>query len=118
MRVLRARATALSAALLFAIGAASCGKGTDRRAIAATLVNAQPGFSPATVTVDKEDTVQLRVGNGTDRVHGFAIEGYKIRRTVEPNQSLRLRFTASRAGTFRIYCQLHPTHQTATLIVR
>ncbi len=112
------RATAWAAALLLAVATAACGKGTDRRAIAAALVEGQAGFYPQTVTVDKEDTVQLRVGNGTDRVHGFAIEGYRIRRTVEPNQSLRLEFTASRAGTYKIYCQLHPTHQTATLIVR
>ena len=118
MRLLCRRAPAVAPALVLALGTVACGSDTDRRAIAATLVSGQAGFYPATVTVDKEDTVILRVGNGTDRVHGFSIEGYRIARTVEPNQSLRLRFRASRAGTFRIFCQLHPTHQTATLIVR
>jgi nitrosocyanin len=112
------RATATAATLVLALGAAACGSDTDKRAIAATFVNASPGFYPETVTVDKEDRVDLRVGNGTDRQHGFSIEGYRVRRTVEPNQSLRVRFRASRAGTFRIFCQLHPTHQPATLIVR
>jgi plastocyanin len=118
MKLLSRRAPAVAAALVLAFGMIACGSDTDRRAIAAAFVDAKPSFHPRTVTVDKEDTVVLRVGNGTDRVHGFSIEGYRLRRTVEPNQSLRLRFRASRAGTFRIFCQLHPTHQTATLIVR
>ena len=29
-----------------------------------------------------------------------------------------MKFTATGAGTYKIYCQLHPAHQTATLIVR
>jgi plastocyanin len=115
---IRRRAAAVATAVLLAVGLADCGSGTDRRAISASYVGAGAGFYPDTVTVDKEDTVRLRVGNGTDRAHGFSIVGYKIRRTVEPNQSMRVNFKASRAGTFRIYCQLHPTHQTATLIVR
>jgi plastocyanin len=118
MSHVRRRGVALGAVLLLALTAAGCGSDTDRRAIAATLVSGRPGFYPDTVTVDKEDRVVLRVGNGTDREHGFSVEGYRIRRTVQPNQTLRLRFRASRAGTFKIFCQLHPTHQTATLIVR
>jgi nitrosocyanin len=77
-----------------------------------------PGFSPENLTVDKKDTVRLKVGNGTDKVHGFSIEGYKIKREVKPNETLDLKFKASRAGIFKIYCQLHPTHQQATLTVR
>ena len=114
----RRKAAALTAAVALAVTMAACGSGTERRAIAATLVSGQAGFSPDTLTVDKEDTVRLKVGNGTDRQHGFAIEGYRIRRTVDPNQTLDLRFRASRAGRFQIFCQLHPTHQTGVLIVR
>ena len=105
-------------AVALAVSLAGCGSGTDRRTIAAATVAGRPGFSPDPITVDKEDSVRLRVGNSTDRTHGFAVEGYRITRTVEPNQTLDVRFRAFRAGTFKIYCQLHPTHQTATLVVR
>ena len=113
----RRRAAAVAAVAL-ALGLAGCGTGTDRRAIAATIVSGSAGYFPDPIAVDKEDTVRLKVGNGTDRTHGFSIEGYRIRRTVDPNQTLDLRFKATRAGLFKIFCQLHPTHQTATLVVR
>ncbi len=118
MENVRRRAAAAAAVVALALSVAGCATGTDRRAVAATLVEGQPGFHPDPIRVDKEDTVRLRVGNGTDRTHGFAIEGYGIRRTVDPNQTLDVRFKAFRAGRFKIFCQLHPTHQTATLIVR
>jgi nitrosocyanin len=118
MEHVRRRAAAAAATVALALSVAGCGTGTDRRAIAATLVAGKPGFHPDPIRVDKEDTVRFKVGNGTDRPHGFAIEGYGIRRTVDPNQTLDVRFKAFRAGTFKIFCQLHPTHQTATLIVR
>ncbi len=107
-----------ASALALVLTLAACGRDTDSRSIAATIVRGSAGFYPETITVDQEDNVIIRVGNGTDRQHGFAIEGYRIRRTVDPNQTLRVRFRASRAGTFKIFCQLHPTHQPATLRVQ
>ena len=118
MRRVQGKGTAAVAAAALVLSLVGCGTSTDRRAIAATLVSGAAGFSPEQITVDKRDTVRLKVGNGTDRVHGFSIEGYKIKREVKPNETLDIRFKASRAGTFKIYCQLHPTHQPATLIVQ
>jgi nitrosocyanin len=105
------------AALALSLTLAACST-TERKPIAATFVGNGAGFVPEVTTVDKENTVIMRVGNGTDRPHGFTIEGYGIRRTVDPNQTVQVKFRASRAGTFKIFCQLHPTHQTATLRVQ
>ena len=118
MTNVRQRSAALAAALILVLSAAGCGSGTDNLNIAATTVGEGPGFFPDTLTVDKENTVRIKVGNGTQREHGFAIEGYKRMRTVNPNETVEVKFRASRAGTFKIYCQLHPTHQTGTLVVR
>ena len=60
----------------------------------------------------------LRVSNRTDKTHGFSIDAYGIHRTEDPGKPITVQFTAKQAGTFKIYCQLHPTHQPATLIVR
>jgi nitrous oxide reductase len=114
----RRRAIAVTAALALALAFAGCGHGTAHRSIAATAVNGAPGFFPTSIVVSQEETVVLKVGNGTDKVHGFTIEGYKIAKTVEPNQTVNIKFRASRGGTFKIFCQLHPAHQTATLIVQ
>ena len=112
------RVAAVAAALALATMLGGCGKDTVRHSIAATLVNSAPGFAPDTITVNQEEHVILKVGNGTATTHGFSIEGYRVTRTVDPNQTIDVKFKANRQGTFRIYCQLHPAHQTATLIVQ
>ncbi len=96
-----------------------CGGHPDvRRQIAAANVGGGAGFEPATITVDKDDNVRLAVGNTSTRIHGFSIEGYGIQREVEPNNGIQVRFSARKPGTFKIYCQLHETHQVATLVVQ
>ena len=74
-------------------------------------------FQPVTITVNKDDNVRLAVGNPTTNPHGFSIEGYGIRDEVPPG-GFEKRFQATHPGTFKIYCQLHETHQVATLIVQ
>lgn len=117
-RLLRRKAGALVAAVPLVALLVGCGHATDHRAITSTVVGGATGYYPTTITVDKEDTLVLNVGNGTDKTHGFSIEGYGITKTVDPNQTLHLKFRLSSAGTFRIFCQLHPAHQTATLVVQ
>ncbi len=74
-------------------------------------------FEPETVTVNKDDNVVMSVGNSTTAVHGFTIEGYGIRTEVPPGGT-ELKFKATHPGTFKIFCQLHETHQVATLVVQ
>jgi heme/copper-type cytochrome/quinol oxidase subunit 2 len=112
----KARVLAVPAILLLVLTA--CSHSTQRRTMAIALVSGNPGFTPQTVTVDKENQVVVNVTNTLNAQHGFAIEGYRRVRVLEPGQSEEVRFRASRGGTFRIYCQLHPAHQTATLVVR
>ena len=81
-------------------------------------VGSGAGFDPTEITVDKDDNVILTVGNTSNRVHGFSIEGYGIQRELEPSANQELKFKSSKPGTFKIWCQLHETHQIATLIVR
>ena len=115
---LRRRVSAVLAAAALAVAATGCGTDTVQRSVTATLVNNAPGFFPSQIIVNQEDSVVLRVGNGTDREHGFTIEGYRRATVVKPNETKELKFKAARAGTFKIFCQLHPAHQTATLIVQ
>jgi nitrosocyanin len=98
---------------------AGCGGGgTSNRTIQADIVNGKAGFVPSTVNVHKGDKVDLVVTNTTDKTHGFDIEGYHITREIDPTAPpVHVKFTANQGGTFKIFCQLHPTHQTATLVV-
>jgi len=117
-RTLPRRTAALVAAVPLVLMLTGCSHATAHRSITSSVVNTATGYFPTSIVVNKEDTLSLHVGNGTDKVHGFSIEGYKVRKTVDPNQTLKLKIHLGRAGTFRIYCQLHPAHQPATLIVR
>ena len=94
------------------------GDPTSRRQVSAVNVASGAGFEPVTVTVDKDDDVVLAVGNSTTRTHGFSIEGYGIRHEVEANNGIEVKFRSTKPGTFKIFCQLHETHQVATLIVQ
>jgi len=110
--------TAVLAAVV-ATGLSACGGAqTEQRTIDAARVGAANGFAPDTITVDKRNRVQLKVGNTTDGLHGFSIEGYGIHEEVSPGNVKDVDFTATNAGTYKVYCQLHEGHQTATLVVR
>ena len=112
------KAGVVAASVALSLSLVACGSGTDHRTIAATFVGSGSGYVPQTITVTKKDTVIIHVGNGTDKTHGFSIEGYGIRKTVDPNKTLRVKFRATRGGTFKIFCQLHPAHGTAVLQVQ
>ena len=107
-------ATLLGAALVLS----GCGGHPDiERQIAVSSGPAGAVFEPTTITVNKDDNVTLAVGNPTSTVHGFSIEGYGIQDEVPPGGASK-KFQASHPGTFKIYCQLHETHQVATLVVQ
>jgi len=118
----RAARAALSTALaaVVATGLSACGgSGSATRTINATKGGGEDaGFSPDTINVDKRNRVHLRVGNTTASLHGFSIEGYGVVEQVSPGNVLDVEFTAINAGTYKVYCQLHETHRTATLVVR
>lgn len=104
--------------LALALLSAACGgSASPDRAISAAQVEGGAGFEPATITVHKNDKVTLTVGNSTDKTHGFTIVGYGIEHEVQAGTPIDVEFTASRAGTYEIKCQLHPAHKPATLVV-
>jgi len=92
------------------------GSPTSRRQI--SVVSGPPAaYEPKAVTVNKDDNVILAVANPTSAVHGLAVEGYGIRTEIPPGGS-EVKIKATHPGTFKVYCQLHETHQVATLIVQ
>jgi heme/copper-type cytochrome/quinol oxidase subunit 2 len=115
----RARAAAVVLPAVVGLVAAGCGNdSTSRRTISAAPVAGGTGFRPTSISVYNGDKVDLRVGNNTNTAHGFDIDGFGLKSwVIEPGQTQRIRFTARRAGTFRIFCHLHERHQTATLRV-
>jgi len=77
-----------------------------------------------TLNVQLGQTVSIHVINcASSEAHGFAITYYDDNSiiAVQPGHSYDVTFTASRAGTFRIYCDIfcaiHPFMQNGALVV-
>jgi len=115
----KSRRLLVAASIGLGLVLSGCGGSPEsRRQISAATLSTGAGFEPTVVTVNKDDNVRLAVGNSTSGVHGFSIEGYGIRREVEPTKGIDVRFKSVKPGTFKIFCQLHEAHQVATLVVR
>jgi plastocyanin len=40
-----------------------------------------------------------------------------VAETIDQGKTTTVKFKADKAGTYRVYCQLHPTHGAAELVV-
>ncbi len=72
----------------------------------------QFAYAPAVLEVNPGDTVTIELVS-TDVVHGLYLDGYRVSVTADPGQTVRLTFTADKAGSFRFRCNvtcgaLHP----------
>ena len=103
----------LVGALLFS----GCGVKTTHKAVSAAPVAGGTGFTGGPIRVKKGDKVVIRVGDRTARTHGFAIDAFGVRQTVDPGKDILVKITPTAAGTYRVYCQLHPAHKPTELIV-
>ena len=69
-------------------------------------------FDPASLTVQKGDTVTLRL-ESLDAQHGLFIDGYDIHLQAEPGKSAQVTWIADKDGKFSFRCSvtcgaLHP----------
>ena len=116
MKKVRSFGVAVAVGGLVLAGCSGNHKTEDFR-INATSVNGQSGFSVGTITITEGDKIKVDVGNTTDKAHGFSIDEFNIHRVVQPHQTQTVTFTPHKTGEFRIYCQLHPAHVPAQVIV-
>jgi nitrosocyanin len=111
------RAFVVLVATTMLVGAA-CGVRTTHKSVTAAPVQGGTGWKPSTpITVKKGDKVVIRVGNETKVTHGFSIDAFGVRQTVDPGKHVDAKFTPTAAGHYVIYCQLHPAHKKTELVV-
>ena len=76
------------------------------------------GITPATMTAHKGHKVQIKVTNtAPDKQHGFSIDEFGVKQVIDQGKTTTVKFKANKAGTFTVYCQLHPTHGKSELTV-
>ena len=62
-------------------------------------------FTPDTITVNKNDRVILHI-TSVDVTHGFALDAYDIRESLDPGITVTVDFIANKAGECPFYCSV------------
>ncbi|GAC1382946.1 MAG: hypothetical protein NVSMB4_10950 [Acidimicrobiales bacterium] len=97
---------------------AGCGsKSPTRIAIKDGPVGQGNGITPSVLSVPRNADVEFKVTNTATKTHGFSVQGYDVVKEIPAGESVTVKFTASRSGTFKVFCQLHPSHAPAELTV-
>src|SRR3954469_4546003 len=90
---------------------AGCGGKTTHKSVSAAPVAGGTGWKPSTaIKVKNGDKVVIKVGNDTKVTHGFSIDYFGIKQTVDAGKNISVKFTPTAAGRYVVYCQLHPAH--------
>jgi nitrosocyanin len=103
--------------VLLALVATACGVRTSHKSISAAKVGTATGWKGGPIRVKKGDKVVIGVGNTTDKTHGFSIDAFGVKQTVDPTKHIDAKLTPTAAGHYVIYCQLHPAHLRTELVV-
>jgi nitrosocyanin len=106
-------AVALAAALM-----AGCGGATDKLSVDDGPLTSGNGMTPEKLTAKKGHKVEIKITNtAKDKQHGFSIDEFNIHETIDQGRTTTVKFKADKAGTYRVYCQLHNTHKPAELTI-
>ena len=110
----------LAAAVLAAASLlAGCGTTTDQLSIGDGPAPAGGNaILPAHLKAHRGHNVLFLITNtAPDKVHGFSIDELKVQQTIGTGETVPLMIKAVKAGTYRLYCHLHPAHEAAELVV-
>ena len=76
------------------------------------------GITPEKLAAKKGHEVEIKVTNtAKDKQHGLSIDEFGVKEVIDQGKTTTVKFKASKAGTFRVYCQLHPAHKPSELTV-
>jgi plastocyanin len=115
----RRHVAAACAALLAATLLAGCGGDkTDKLTASDGPVESGNAITPAKLAAHEGRQVEITVTNtAKDKEHGFSIDEFGVKETIQQGKSTKVKFKADKTGTFKVYCQIHPTHKPAELVI-
>ncbi len=119
MRSSRRPVALVSLALAAATLLAGCGsEETDHLKADDGPVEGGNAITPAKLTAHEGREVEIAVTNtAKDKQHGFKIDDFDVEEVIDQGKTTTVKFKADKAGTFKVYCHLHPTHKPAELVV-
>jgi len=91
---------------------------TDMITLTNKLENGKKVWQPATATVKAGDKVEITLVNTLADPHGFEIKELSQKVVLGPKETKTISFDATKSGTFKFDCQLHPAHIGGELIVK
>ena len=107
--------TALVGLLLVAVVA--CGSPTVSRRVAFVDTNGKTQFNARTITVTSGDTLKLTVGNRTDALQDFTVDGLDVEHTLEPDEAVTVEIKAEKPGTYRVYSETDQSLDPLSIVV-
>ncbi len=117
----RRRHVALVSAALAAMGLlAGCGEETktDHLSVQDGPVAGGACITPEKLEVGTGNMVEIKVTNtAPDKQHGFSIDEFGVKETIDQGKTTTIKLKADKPGTYRVYCQIHPPHKAAELVV-
>lgn len=113
---MKALAVPLAGALLLAAGTAPAIAATRNYDVTLKFTKASvAGVStiavtnlPGDIIVNEGDTVEITIKNDSPIPEGFSIDAYGVHDVLKPGQTRRVHIADAKAGSYVIYCQLHP----------
>lgn len=88
---------------LIVLFAATAGRGAELRVVKISAKRFE--FTPSEVRVKKGETVVLEL-TSQDRVHGFNLPAFKIRKDIVPRDVTRVTLTPDKEGTYPFHCDV------------
>ena len=91
---------------------------TDKITFTNKIENGKKVWEPSTASVKAGDKVEITLINTLADPHGFEIKDLGQKVVVGPKETKTLTFDATKAGTFKFNCQLHPAHVGGEITVK
>lgn len=77
-----------------------------------TMASGDNWFDPDELEISRGETITLVISNDGVLTHNISIDEFGVKKDYRPGETVRVTFTADRAGEFEFYCD-EPGHREA-----
>ena len=121
MRIARMRCMGLTLFWVLTYAGAASSQAADPVAAPLQVLTAVVGdknvFIPSTLVLAAGPSPGISIFNATDKPHGFAIPALGVEAVIPERIEQRVDLPTLSPGLYRIHCQLHDAHRSASLLV-
>lgn len=82
------------------------------------LIDGKKVWEPGAIKVAAGSEIELTLTNTLADPHGFTVPGLVENVVVAGNETKTVKVAATKAGTYKFSCQLHPAHVGGEIVVK